>query len=199
MIGRLMGAVSLSSLKNQKKFLLMALAAILATIVIFINATCKHRLTSENGEFMDVMSVAPFLAMVAGSYLFFILGRSNAGRMVGLFAIVATILTAIAMKASGNLALWSIVGIGLFNSIMWSNIFTLSIRGLGEDTGQGSSLLVMMIVGGAIMPAVQGALMDHYGVRVSLGIVLVGYLYLVYFGFVGANIGRRRQSQTTIN
>jgi FHS family L-fucose permease-like MFS transporter len=69
---------------------------------------------------------------------------------------------------------------------MWSNIFSLSIRGLGKDTSQGSSLLVMMIVGGAIMPLIQGALMDSFGVRVSLAIVFVGYAYLVYFGFYGA-------------
>ncbi|MBN2211518.1 MAG: sugar MFS transporter [Sedimentisphaerales bacterium] len=197
MIGRLMGAVSLSSLAHHKKYGLMVLAAVLATVVIFINATCKHRLTS--GQFLNVMDIAPYLALVAGSFIFFVLGRSNAGRMVGLFAIVATILTSLSMGSGGKFALWSIIGIGLFNSIMWSNVFTLSIRGLGKDTSQGSSLLVMMIVGGAIMPAVQGVLMDEYGVRASLGIVLVGYLYLVFFGFIGANIGRKHQSQTAIN
>jgi FHS family L-fucose permease-like MFS transporter len=95
-------------------------------------------------------------------------------------------LTAFSMGSKGEFALWSIIGIGLFNSIMWSNIFSLSIRGLGKDTSQGSSLLVMMIVGGAIMPLIQGALMDSFGVRASLAIVLVGYAYLVYFGFHGA-------------
>jgi FHS family L-fucose permease-like MFS transporter len=123
--------------------------------------------------------------MVALSFVFFTLGRTSPGRMVGLFAIVAASLTALSMTSHGQFALWSIVGIGLFNSIMWSNIFTLSIRGLGNDTSQGSSLLVMMIVGGAIMPAIQGALMDveSIGVRGSLAIVLVGYLYLAVFGF----------------
>ena len=106
--------------------------------------------------------------------------------MVGLFALVAMGLTALSMGAKGEFALWSIIGIGLFNSIMWSNIFSLSIRGLGKDTSQGSSLLVMMIVGGAIMPLIQGALMDAFGVRTSLTIVLVGYAYLVFFGFYGA-------------
>ena len=70
---------------------------------------------------------------------------------------------------------------------MWSNIFSLSIRGLGEDRSQGSSLLVMMIVGGALMPLAQGAVMDSMGVCVSLGVVFFGYLYLMLFGFYGAN------------
>ena len=115
-----------------------------------------------------------------------VLGRSNPAKLVGWFALVAMALTAFSMGSKGEFALWSIIGIGLFNSIMWSNIFSLSIRGLGKDTSQGSSLLVMMIVGGAIMPLIQGALMDTFGVRASLSIVFVGYAYLVYFGFYGA-------------
>ena len=115
--------------------------------------------------------------------------------MVGLFALVATVLSVLAMTTSGEFALWSIVGIGLFNSIMWSNIFTLSIRGLGEDTSQGSSLLVMMIVGGAVLPAVQGLMMDKMGVRLSLAIVLISYLYLAFFGFIGSKIGRKNEEE----
>ena len=69
---------------------------------------------------------------------------------------------------------------------MWSNIFTLSIRGLGDDTAQGSSLLVMMIVGGALLPLVQGGLADAFNIKASLIIVLLGYLYLTYFGFIGS-------------
>lgn len=187
MIGRLMGAVSLSGIKGTKKFPFMVLAALLATVVIFANATFKEKFTM--GHFIDFYEIVPYLVIVALSFVFFTLGRSNPGRMIGIFAIVAAGLTAISMGSHGPVALWSIIGIGLFNSIMWSNIFTLSIRGLGRDTGQGSSLLVMMVVGGAIMPAIQGALMDAVGVRWSLGIVLLGYLYLALFGFLGANLG----------
>lgn len=181
MIGRLMGAISLSSIAEKKKIPLMILAALASTAIIFANATFKEKLT--HGVYIEVSDILPYLVMVAVSFVFFILGRSNPGRMVGIFAVVATVLTALSMASTGQTALWSIVGIGLFNSIMWSNIFTLSIRGLGTHTSQGSSLLVMMIVGGALMPAAQGALMDHVGVRASLAIVLVGYLYLMFFGF----------------
>jgi MFS transporter, FHS family, L-fucose permease len=187
MIGRLMGAISLSGIKASRKFPYMVLTAMIATVVIFANATFKEKFTM--GHFIDFHEVLPYFGMVALSFVFFALGRSNPGRMVGLFAIVATALTAFSMGTTGQFALWSIVGIGLFNSIMWSNIFTLSIRGLGNDTSQGSSLLVMMIVGGAIMPLIQGALMDSVGVRWSLGVVLVGYIYLVFFGFFGSNLG----------
>lgn len=182
MIGRLMGAISLSGLAAAKKFPAMIGAAVISIGVIFISASFKSEMT-----FTDIW---PYLVTVALSFLFFRLGNGLPGRMVGLFALVATVLSILAMTTSGEFALWSIVGIGLFNSIMWSNIFTLSIRGLGKDTSQGSSLLVMMIVGGAILPAIQGILMDMTNVRYSLAIVLVSYLYLAFFGFIGSKIGR---------
>ncbi len=181
MIGRLMGALSLSDIKATSKLPFMALAAVGATAIIFTSATFKEKFTM--GHFIEPATVLPYLGLVMASFGFFYLGRSSPGRMVGLFAIVAAALTAFSMGTRGEFALWSIVGIGLFNSIMWSNIFTLSIRGLGKDTSQGSSLLVMMIVGGALMPLIQGKLMDHYGVRPSLAVVFLGYLYLMLFGF----------------
>jgi MFS transporter, FHS family, L-fucose permease len=188
MIGRLMGAISLSDIQQSKKYIYMILAAAGATAVIFANATFKENLT--HGHHIEFQTILPYIGMVIMSFVFFIIGRSSPGKMVGLFALVAIALTALSMSTHGEMALWSIIGIGLFNSIMWSNIFALSIRGLGKDTSQGSSLLVMMIVGGAIMPLIQGGLMDAFGVRTSLSIVLVGYLYLAYFGFVGSKIGR---------
>ena len=188
MIGRLMGAISLSNVRPSRKYFFMALAAVGATAVIFANATFKENLT--HGNYIDPKTILPYIGMVVMSFVFFVLGRSSPGKMIGLFALVAVGLTCFSMGSKGEWALWSIIGIGLFNSIMWSNIFSLSIRGLGKDTSQGSSLLVMMIVGGALMPLIQGALMDKFGVRTSLSIVLIGYLYLAFYGLKGCRIGR---------
>ncbi|MGB6223657.1 sugar MFS transporter [Haloferula sp.] len=181
MIGRLMGAISLGDMKESKKLPYMILAAVISTGIIYTCATFKQLLTV--GEHINPMDILPFIGLIALSFIFFKLGKSSAGRMVGLFALVAAALTVFSMSTSGSYALWSILGIGLFNSIMWSNIFSLSIKGLGKDTSQGSSLLVMMIVGGALMPLAQGWLTDSYGIRASLGIVLLGYVYLVWYGF----------------
>ena len=187
MIGRLMGAISLSGIAESKKYLMMVVAALISIVIIFFSAKGDSDLSF--GE------ISPYLITVVLSFVFFKLGNALPGRMVGLFALVATVLSVLAMTTSGEFALWSIVGIGLFNSIMWSNIFTLSIRGLGEDTSQGSSLLVMMIVGGAVLPAVQGLMMDKMGVRLSLAIVLISYLYLAFFGFIGSKIGRKNEEE----
>ena len=181
MIGRLMGAISLGEMKESKKFPYMVLAAVISTLIIYATATFKQYLTV--GEHINPVDILPFIGLIALSFVFFKLGKSSAGRMVGLFALVAAGLTIFSMSTTGNYALWSILGIGLFNSIMWSNIFSMSIKGLGKDTSQGSSLLVMMIVGGALMPLAQGFLTDSYGIRASLGIVLFGYVYLAWYGF----------------
>lgn len=181
MIGRLMGAISLGDIRQSKKLPYMVLAAVVSTGIIYACASFKQFLTT--GQHIHPLDIMPFIGLVAMSFVFFSIGKSSAGRMIGLFALVAAALTVFSMSTHGSYALWSILGIGLFNSIMWSNIFSLSIRGLGKDTSQGSSLLVMMIVGGALMPLAQGWLTDTYGIRASLGIVLLGYIYLIFFGF----------------
>jgi FHS family L-fucose permease-like MFS transporter len=79
--------------------------------------------------------------------------------------------------------MFSIVGIGIFNSIMFSNIYTLAIAKLGTYTSQGSSLLVMAILGGAIMPVIQGALADEIGVQYALIVPLLCYAVILNFGF----------------
>lgn len=185
MIGRLMGAISLSEIASNRKFPFMVLAAAVSFVIIYVNASFSEKI-NVSGEHLAFADIWPYLIMIVLSFVFFVLGRSMPGRLVGIFAAVAGVLTVFAMTGSGQFALWSIIGIGLFNSIMWSNIFTLSIRGLGKETAQGSSLLVMMIVGGALLPLVQGALSDSIGIKPSLIIVLLGYVYLTYFGFIGS-------------
>ena len=89
------------------------------------------------------------------------------------------------MLTSGNIALYSVVAIGLFNSIMFPTIFALSIERLGPLTNKGSSLLIMAIVGGAVVPY-QGVLADHIGVQASFILPLLCYGYIIFYGLVGA-------------
>lgn len=119
--------------------------------------------------------------ILALNYLMFLLGKHTSDAMLGRFALANAILLVVTMNTSGNWALWSVLAVGLFNSIMWSNIFTGSIRGLGKFTPYGSSLLVMMIVGGAVIPVIQGLTADHWGIKMSFIVPLVAYLYLAAF------------------
>jgi FHS family L-fucose permease-like MFS transporter len=110
---------------------------------------------------------------------------------LGIFSLVIIALLLMVITQTGQIAFWSIIAIGLFNSIMWPNIFTLSIDGLGKYTSQGSSLLVMAIVGGALIPVFQGILADFLatpenkdaGLQTSFIVPLVSYAYLSFYGF----------------
>ena len=120
----------------------------------------------------------------------FFLGKSLPARLLGVFALCNILLLLVTMSSSGSVALWSVLGIGLFNSIMWSNIFTLAIKDLGEHTSYGSSMLVMMIVGGAVIPVLQGLIADVPGVGVAYSFIVpaLAYGFLVYYGLVGSKV-----------
>ncbi|MDD4529663.1 MAG: MFS transporter, partial [Bacteroidales bacterium] len=125
---------------------------------------------------------------------FFYLGKSKPARSLAIFAIVNSILILVGMNVFGNLGYWSmwfLLAIGLFNSIMWSNIFTLAIDRLGDKTAQASSILIMMILGGAILPPIQGLVADSFNIEVSFIIPLIGYLYLIFYGLKGYSINKK--------
>jgi MFS transporter, FHS family, L-fucose permease len=176
MIGRFMGSVSLSETKGAKKYLSMAGIAIVLFIIIFLITK------------IDFSLVWYFLIYLVINYFAFMIGRSLPARTLTIFALFVMALLLMGIFTTGKVAMWSMLGIGLFNSIMWSNIFTLAINGLGKYTSQGSSLLVMMIVGGAILPLMQGLLADAAGVHYSLFVPLIAYLYLLFYGISGYKI-----------
>jgi MFS transporter, FHS family, L-fucose permease len=100
--------------------------------------------------------------------------------------LIAFLLVSTTMVSMGTLAVWSVVAIGLFNSVMFPSIFTLSIEGLGALTGKGSGVLVAAIVGGALIPELQGILADRIGIQHAFFLPAICYLYIAYFAFIGA-------------
>jgi FHS family L-fucose permease-like MFS transporter len=82
--------------------------------------------------------------------------------------------------------MWSILLVGLFNSIMFPTIFSLALNGLGKHTSQGSGILCLAIVGGAIVPLLQGVLADSIGVQLAFVLPIVCYGYIAYYGLVGS-------------
>ncbi len=114
------------------------------------------------------------------------LRRIPTGRAVGICAIVACLLVAISMLTEGHLAMWSMLLVGLFNSIMFPSIFTLGIAHMGPLTGKASGLLVQAIVGGAIIPVIQGAIADRIGIHHCFILPLLCYMFIIYYGFRGS-------------
>ncbi len=127
-------------------------------------------------------------AMIGRFAGFALLRKLDARLLLGVFAAVACVLLLLTMASEGHVALWSIVAIGLFNSIMFPTIFTLGIERLGPMTDKASSLLIMAIVGGAVIPLLQGLLADRIGVQHAFVLPLVCYGYIVWYGLRGSRI-----------
>jgi len=187
MIGRFAGFVALSDANGRMNKSIKILWSLLGGFaVVFAINYFFGSLT---------FSIAwPYLFFLVINGLAFIAGRSRPGRTLGIFSITTLFLLAVVIAGGGKPAFWSIIAIGLFNSIMWPNIFTLSIDGLGKYTSQGSSLLVMAIVGGALIPVLQGLLADALatpgnkdaGLQISFFVPVISYVYLAYYGFWGS-------------
>jgi len=115
-----------------------------------------------------------------------IMTKVKAGKLLGIFGITAAILIAISMFTSGQIAIGTLVLCGFFNSVMFPNIFTLGIAGLGPMTSKGSGLIMTAVVGGAVVPLAIGALADKTSIQTSFIIPVICYLYIAYYGLWGS-------------
>jgi FHS family L-fucose permease-like MFS transporter len=136
----------------------------------------------EAGDFLALYWGGAMVGRFIGSAL---LQKISANRLLVIHATITTILVLISVSSTGSVAMWSIIFVGLFNSIMFANIFTLSIDGLGNYTNQASGFLCMAIVGGAVIPYLQGLLADGIGLHGSFILPALCYLYIVYYGISG--------------
>jgi FHS family L-fucose permease-like MFS transporter len=107
------------------------------------------------------------------------------GKVLAFNALAASVLVVASMIGAGSLAMWSILAVGLCNSIMFPTLFSLAVNGLGEHTGQGSGILCAAIVGGAVIPVVQGLFADRIGIQQAFFIPVLCYLYIAYYGWKG--------------
>ncbi|UCS93087.1 sugar MFS transporter [Echinicola marina] len=176
MVGRFFGAVALADFKkNINRFFIIGGITLLSFVTIY------------NVYGMDMALYA--LAFIALNIVVIILGQFIPNRTLWLFGLSVIALLTVGLLTDGALALWSIVAVGLFNSIMFPTIFSLAIKGLGKYTAQASSLLVMAIVGGAVITPLQGLFADLTGsVQLSFLVPMVCYLYIVFYGLLGYKI-----------
>ncbi|MGB7600005.1 MAG: sugar MFS transporter [Candidatus Sulfotelmatobacter sp.] len=111
---------------------------------------------------------------------------ANTGVLLGVCAVSTSALVAISMLSTGHFAMWSIILVGFFNSIMFPSIFTLGVAELGPLTGDGSGIMIMAIVGGALIPLAQGAIADKIGIHHAFFLPVVCYLYILFFALSGS-------------
>ncbi len=121
-----------------------------------------------------------------------VLRRIRTGHLLALCAICTAALVVISMLSSGHIAMWSILAVGFFNSIMFPSIFSLGVAELGPLTGNGSGILNMAIVGGAIIPLIQGVIADHIGIHHAFFIPVICYLYILFYALSGSRPNSER-------
>jgi FHS family L-fucose permease-like MFS transporter len=126
-----------------------------------------------------------------------LLRRVKAGNLLALCATLAATLVMMSMAVRGHTAMWCMLSVGLFNSIMFPTIFSLGLAELGPKTGSGSGILTMAIVGGAILPVIQGVIADHVGIHHGFILPVLCYLYILYYAISGSRPNSKRYAKET--
>jgi FHS family L-fucose permease-like MFS transporter len=174
----------------------------LGAVAIFTYVGAEVAIGSILIAFLGQPSMGGLSHSSAAVYVSLYWGGAMIGRLIGSFALlriraeralaavatVALLLVAATILSHGAVGKFAIVSCGLFNSVMWPCIFPLSVKGLGRFTSQGSGILVMMVVGGAVIPEIQGLLADKFGYQHSFAIVLACYAYLLFFALRGYRV-----------
>jgi FHS family L-fucose permease-like MFS transporter len=177
---------------------------VLAAIGIFVYVGAEVSIGSFLVSYMKEPYIAGFPEKVAAKYLVVYWGGAMVGRFIGsailqrvptrrvlgIAAGIAALLVMTSMLNTGHVAMWSILAVGFFNSIMFPSIFTLGIDGLGKLTSRGSAVLIAAIVGGAMIPELQGILADRIGIHHAFVLPVLCYFYIVYLATAANEIGR---------
>jgi MFS transporter, FHS family, L-fucose permease len=179
---------------------------LLGAIGIFTYVGAEVSIGSFLVNYFGLPDIASLSAKTAAGYVSFYWGGSMVGRFLGagllrrfkpgrllaVFAICAATLVAASMVLGGHTAMWTILAVGFFNSIMFPTIFSLGVAELGPLTGSGSGLLNMAIVGGAILPVIQGVIADYVGLHHAFVLPVMCYLYILFYGLSGSKPNSER-------
>jgi FHS family L-fucose permease-like MFS transporter len=179
---------------------------VLGAVAIFLYVGGEVSIGSFLVNFLGEQKVAAMPAAQASNYVSVYWGGALVGRFIGFAvmrvvspgkalacnALAAIALVLAAIFGEGQAAMWAILAVGLCNSIMFPTIFSMALHGLGRHTGQGSGILCMAIVGGAIVPFAQGWLADHIGVQPSFFVPAACYGFILFFGVKYANLHRQK-------
>ncbi len=178
MIGRFFGSIMLSNMTdNLRKYMYVALVLLLA----LVSGSFVTDWSWNIGAIFMVVAVANFILMQ--------LGKGNAGRSLAVFALTAAALALVTTFTTGNLALWTVISIGMFNSIMFPNIFTLAVKDLDPgELSTASGIINTLICGGAIIPLIMGSIADSAGYSFAFIVPAICYLYIFFYAVKGSKI-----------
>lgn len=179
MIGRFFGSFMFSEMKQSKKLSLLIPVLLLA----FIAGSFVTDWNWKIGLIFTLVSLANFIIMQ--------IGTGKAAKTLAIFALSAALLDIATTFTTGQVALWSVISIGLFNSIMFPNIFTLAVKDLDPAELSGASGLInSLIVGGAIIPPIMGGVADKFGYTWAFLVPALCYIYILFYSIKGNTIRR---------
>jgi len=174
MIGRWAGAVSAFKLSKNSKLILQIIVPLIAFgVIIGVNTIAKY----------DMEKLYFYIVCVLIQIAAFYFSQDKPARTLMIFGILGVAAMVIGTLTTGTVSVYAFLSGGLFCSIMWPCIFTLSIAGLGKYTTEGSAFLIMMILGGGIIPPIQGKIADVIGIHQSYWVAVVCFAYLAFFAF----------------
>jgi FHS family L-fucose permease-like MFS transporter len=170
-------------------------------VALFVYVGAEVSVGSLLVSYLEQRSTLALDAQSAGKHLSFywggamvgrfigawLLERINPGRLLAGFATVAALLVLTSIGTHGAISGWAMIAVGLFNSIMFPTIFSLAIQGLGKRAPEGSGLLCMAIVGGAIVPLLAGGVADAFSIATAMLVPVTCYAIIVAFGLLAAN------------
>lgn len=180
MIGRFFGAIMFSDMKSKtKKYTYVAAILVLA----FASGSFVTDWNTNAGLTFMIIALVNFIIMQ--------IGMGKAARTLAVFSLVAASLAIITTLTTGQVALWTIISIGLFNSIMFPNIFSLAVRDLdGEEMASASGIINSLVVGGAVIPPLMGAIADSVGYTWAFVLPAICYIYIFFYAVKGHAIRR---------
>lgn len=179
MIGRWTGAVGAFDVSKGAKQILSFLMPYLAFgVFLLVNSIARH----------DVSQFYIYAFIIALMIVCDILSKNNPVRMLLIFSVAGIAALFIGMFASGMVSAFAFTSVGLFCSTLWPCIFTIAVAGLGKHTNQGSSLLIMMIMGGGIVSWIQGMMADSIGIQYSYIVGIICFAYLAFYAFRAKSI-----------
>lgn len=174
---------------------------VLGALAIFLYVGGEVSIGSFLVNYFSESSIAGLSSAEAGEMVAYYWGAAMVGRLVGaalmnyiaatkylaINALIAIVMIVVSMNTTGDTAMWSILAVGFFNSIMFPTIFTMAVKGLGPMTSKGSGLVCQAIVGGALIPLVQGVAADSIGIQLSFIVPMLCYIYIGWYALRGAD------------
>lgn len=181
MIGRWAGAISVFNFSSSAKKLAFILVPYLAFLVVLL-ANIIGGISAENKFPVEhIYPILPYALVIAVQIFGFFLGQEKPAKTLMIFGLLGMLAMIIGMYTTGNISVFAFVSGGLFCSVIWPSIFSLATQGLGKFTSQGSAFLIMMILGGAFIPPLQGKIADMFGINNSYWIPVICFAYLTFF------------------